>query len=321
MLFLVILTAIGIQVLMKKMSVDASPELDKETGAEIMSRSILSSVGYSRLYGGTSHILSRHLLSCCMAWFAVVIVSLYCSNLVNFFYTAASLERINLPPPSSVRIHPAFKDIISPETFGIYTDRINGKLYAANMVPNGVYYENMTPVVSRVVGDQLRNSTTKLRPVGGYYTIYETIFTKSLQIILGEKVLGNIMADVYRELDIYQFNKTKYLDFQDNIHETVIEVDIQQVWGAFAIILVGYVTSILFRIFFTEKTGLTKISLFKHPKRENGSMVSRRESITPSTTTSPENTVPEIPKSEITEDVMIEIELNERHDSITIEVV
>jgi hypothetical protein len=87
MMFLVILVALGVQLLMKKIEVDASPELDNETGAEIMSRSILSSVAYSRLYGGSSHIITRHLLSCCMAIFAVVIVSLYGSNLVNFFYS------------------------------------------------------------------------------------------------------------------------------------------------------------------------------------------------------------------------------------------
>ena len=165
MMFLVILVAIGVQVLMKKIEVDASPALDKETSAEIMSRSILSSVAYSRLYGGSSHIITRHLLSCCMAIFAVVIVSLYGSNLVNFFYMAND-DRVDLPEPSDVRVHPAFIDLISPETFGVYTDRTNARLSTTNMVPNGVYYDNQTPIVSRTVGDGIRNSTTKLRSLG-----------------------------------------------------------------------------------------------------------------------------------------------------------
>ena len=266
MMFLVILVAIGVQVLMKKIEVDASPALDKETSAEIMSRSILSSVAYSRLYGGSSHIITRHLLSCCMAIFAVVIVSLYGSNLVNFFYMAND-DRVDLPEPSDVRVHPAFIDLISPETFGVYTDRTNARLSTTNMVPNGVYYDNQTPIVSRTVGDGIRNSTTKLRSLGGYYTVYEVIFLQVFEAIVGNETLKNIMIDISRELDLYQFNKKKLLDFDDTSgQESVMQVDIQHVWGSFLILAIGYVTSILYRVFFTEKTGLTNITLFKHTK-------------------------------------------------------
>jgi hypothetical protein len=330
MMFFVILVAIGVQILMKTIEVDASPALDKETAAEIMSRSILSSVAYSRLYGGNSNIISRHMLSSCMAIFAVVIVSLYCSNLVNFFYMAND-ERVILPQPSMVRVHPAFKDLISPETFGVYTEGTNARLQITNMVPDGVYHENETPVVSRIVGDIFRNSTTKLRSLGGYYTVYEVVFMKMFENIVGNETLKDIMIDTNRELDLYQFNKNKYLDFQDNDYETISQVDIQHVWGAFAILLVGYVASILFRIFFTEKTGLANISLFKHPKNRSTQSIRFSRSNTPAASAESAGTstatvvtvaesVYENAKSEISGNEMVEIELNERHSSITIEV-
>jgi hypothetical protein len=329
-MFFVILMAIGVQILMKTIEVDASPALDKETAAEIMSRSILSSVAYSRLYGGSSHIISRHLLSSCMAMFAVVIVSLYCSNLVNFFYMAND-DRVILPQPSMVRVHPAFKDLISPETFGVYTDGANARLQITNMIQGGVYHENETPVVSRVVGDIFRNSTTKLRSLGGYYTVYEVVFMKTFGNIVGGETLKDIMIDTNRELDLYQFNKNRYLDFQDNDYDTLSQVDIQNVWGAFAILLVGYITSILFRVFFTEKTGLSNISLFKHPKNKRAQSIQFTRSntsvpSTPHTEASTANVVAvagsvyENAQSGISEIGMVEIELNERHSSITIEV-
>ena len=201
-----------------------------------------------------------------MAIFAVVIVSLYGSNLVNFFYMAND-DRVDLPEPSDVRVHPAFIDLISPETFGVYTDRTNARLSTTNMVPNGVYYDNQTPIVSRTVGDGIRNSTTKLRSLGGYYTVYEVIFLQVFEAIVGNETLKNIMIDISRELDLYQFNKKKLLDFDDTSgQESVMQVDIQHVWGSFLILAIGYVTSILYRVFFTEKTGLTNITLFKHTK-------------------------------------------------------
>ena len=327
MMFFVILVAIGVQILMKTIEVDASPALDKETAAEIMSRSILSSVAYSRLYGGSSNIISRHLLSSCMAMFAVVIVSLYCSNLVNFFYTAND-DRVVLPPPSMLRVHPAFKDLISPDAFGVYTDRENSILKTTNMVPYGVYYDNQTPIVSRTIGDGFRNSTTKLRSLGGYYTVYDVIFLQIFEATVGNETLKNIMIDTIRELDLYQFNKNTYLDFRDNDYETINQVDIQDVWGAFVILLIGYVASILFRIFFTEKTGLDNITLSKHPNNRSTRSAGFSRSNTPaasadSARASTANVVYENAKSEISGGDMVEIELNElneRHSSITIHV-
>ena len=131
------------------------------------------------------------------------------------------------------------------------------------------------------------------------------------------------MIDINIQLDQYQFNKTKLLDFQDNVYETVAQVDIIHVWGAFVLLLVGYATSVLFRIFFTAKTGLTNITLFKHPKREN--IVSRREGSVTSVNTELSITVvtiPSIPESIYVDALtdMSEIDLTESNKSITVEV-
>lgn len=236
-----------------------------------------------------------------MAIFAVFIVSLYCSNLVNFFYMANE-DRVVLPEPSMVRVHPAFKDLISPETFGVYTDGVNARLQMINIIPYGIYNENETPVVSRTIGDSFRNSTTKLRSLGGFYTAYEVIFIKSFEAIVGNETLRNITIDISKELDIYQINKKRLLDFDDsNSPESVTQIDIKNIWGVFVVLLVGYISSILFRIFFTTKTGLSNITMFKKTKHE---------SVIP--------TVNVVAESEIAGGDMVEIELNEIHSSITI---
>lgn len=310
MFFTVIVVVTGIQIMMKKISVDASPTLDQETNAEVASRSILSSIGYSRLYGGNNDIISRHLLSCSMACFSAVIVSLYCSNLVNFFYTATEDYRVKIPLPNDVRIHPAIKDLISPEMFGVYTDNNQSNLELAPMMPNAVYYRNMIPVVPRSVGDGFRNSTTSLVSLGGYYTIYRVVFAKTLELVTGKKTLKNIEIEINKQLDLYNFNNEQVLDFPDTDTERIGEINIHQVWGVFVILLVGYVSSILFRIFFTKKTGLSNISLFKHSTRESGGGNGVATIITQNANVVSKNT----------KNDMVEIELNENHSSISIAV-
>ena len=302
--FTVIVVVTGIQIMMKKISVDASPTLDQETGAEVASRSILSSIGYSRLYGGNSGIIARHILSCAMACFSAVMVSLYCSNLVNFFYTATNDYRVKIPLPNDVRVHPALKDLISPEMFGVYTNNTQSNLELALMMPNAVYYSHMIPVVPRSIGDGFRNSTTSLVSLGGYYTIYRVVFVKTLELITGKETLKNIEIEINKQLDLYHFNNKQVLDFPDTDSERIGEINIDQVWGVFLILLVGYVSSILFRIFCTKKTGLSNIYLFKHPKHENAvgrrSSVSRREGSVTSVNTDISVTVvtvPSIPES------------------------
>ena len=310
MFFFVIVVVIGIQIMMKKISVDVSPTLDQESSTEVASRSILSSIGYSRLYGGNNDIISRQLLSCSMACFSAIIVSLYCSNLVNFFYTSGDDYRVKIPQPSDVRIHPSLKDLISPEIFGVYTDNNRSNLKLAPMMPNAVYYRNMVPVVPRGIGDGFRNSTTSLVSLEGYYTIYRVIFVKTLELITGKETLKNIEIEINKQLDLYHFNNDQVLDFPDTDTERIGEISIHQVWGVFVILLVGYVSSILFRIFFTKKTGLSNISLFKHSTRESGGGNGVATIITQNANVVSKNT----------KNDMVEIELNESHSSITIAV-
>ena len=267
-LFGVIFTALGLQALMKRISVDASPSLDKESSAEIMSRSILSTIGYSRLYQGDSHIISRHLLSCCMAFFSVGIVSLYGSNLINFFYKDSDLQRY-LPPTSSIGVHPALKDIISLETFGLFSGK-RQELQIINMMPDAVFYDNIVPVVTRTVGESFKNATTVLRSLGGYQTIYEVFIAK--QFIQGISTaasipIQDIMVAINREifnLRTSQTNLEVYLN--DNLPTRIgnSPLAIQDIYGVFIIMLIGYMASILHRIFFTKKTGLKELIACKN---------------------------------------------------------
>ena len=268
-LFGVIMAAIGVQMLMKYKSVDASPTLDRETGAEVVSRSILSTVGYSRLYQGDSHILSRHLLSCCMAFFAVGIVSLYCSNLINFFYTESD-SRTFIPPSYSVGVHPSLKDIVSLETFGLFSgDRQS--LRVINMMPNAIFYENIIPVVTRTIGEGFKNATTTLRSLGGYQTIYEAYLSKEFTYALaaGASVsVQDIIIDINREIYNWTRSKTNLAYY---IEGEVVQsrrgnspLTIKDIYGVFIIMLFGYAASILYRIFFTKKTGLRELIVCKN---------------------------------------------------------
>jgi hypothetical protein len=260
----VIMVAIGVQMLMKYKSVDASPTLDRETPAEVVSRSILSTVGYSRLYQGDSHILSRHLLSCCMAFFAVGIVSLYCSNLINFFYTQSD-SRNFVPPTYAVGVHPSLKDIVSLETFGLFSgDRQS--LRVINMMPNAVFYENVIPVVTRTIGESFKNATTTLRSLGGYQTIYEAYIAREFINQL-EKFspfsLQDVVIDINLEILAWKRSQTKLAYYIEG--EALVSrrgnspLTITDIYGVFIIMFFGYVASILFRIFFTKKTGLGEL--------------------------------------------------------------
>lgn len=260
----VIMVAIGVQMLMKYKSVDASPTLDRETPAEVVSRSILSTVGYSRLYQGGSHILSRHLLSCCMAFFAVGIVSLYCSNLINFFYTQSD-SRNFVPPTYAVGVHPSLKDIVSLETFGLFSGN-RQSLRVINMMPNAVFYENVIPVVTRTIGESFKNATTTLRSLGGYQTIYEAYIAREFISQL-EKFspfsLQDVVIDINLEILAWKRSQTKLAYYIER--EVLVSrrgnspLTITDIYGVFIIMFFGYVASILFRIFFTKKTGLGEL--------------------------------------------------------------
>ena len=263
-LILVMLTALGIQTLMKYMVVDASPVLTKETPAEIMSRSILSTFGYSRLYQGDTHIVSRHLLSCCMALVSVGIVSLYGSNLINFFYKDNDLQRY-LPPTSAIGVHPSLKDIISLETFGLFSGK-RQSLRIINMMPNATFYEDIVPVVTRTVGESFVNATTTLRSLGGYQTIYEVFLTKDYINAIAAATFTSVQ-DILFDINSEIYNwRTTHTDLEFYINDGNAykrgntPIGIKDIYGVFIIMLVGYVASVLFRIFFTKKTGLKRLA-------------------------------------------------------------
>jgi len=268
-LICVIMVAIGVQMLMKYKSVDASPTLDRETPAEVVSRSILSTVGYSRMYQGDSHIFSRHLLSCCMAFFAVGIVSLYCSNLINFFYTQSD-SRTFVPSTGAIGVHPSLKDIVSLETFGLFSGN-RQSLRVINMMPDAVFYDNIIPVVTRTIGESFKNATTTLRSLGGYQTIYEAYIAREF-IEQIEKfspfTLRDIEIDINLEILAWKRSQTSLAHYIEG--ETMVmrrgnsPLSIKDIYGVFIIMLVGYVASILFRIFFTKKTGLRELIMCKN---------------------------------------------------------
>jgi hypothetical protein len=278
----VIMVAIGVQMLMKYKSIDASPTLDRETGAEVVSRSILSTDGYSRLYPGDSHILSRHILSCCMAFFAVGIVSLYCSNLINFFYTESD-SRNFIPPTYAVGVHPSLKDIVSLETFGLFSGN-RQTLRVINIMPDAKFYEDVIPVVTRTIGESFKNATTVLRSLGGYQTIYEVYIAREF-INQIEKfspfTLKDIEIDINREILAWKRSRTTlsyYIEGEAaQSRRGNSPLTIKDIYGVFIIILVGYIASILFRIFFTKKKGLDRLILCKNCFRKEGKVTSSPE--------------------------------------------
>jgi hypothetical protein len=267
---------------MKYKSIDASPVLDRETGAEVVSRSILSTVGYSRLYPGDSHIFSRHILSCCMAFFAVGIASLYCSNLINFFYTQSD-SRNFIPPTYAVGVHPSLKDIVSLETFGLFSGN-RQTLRVINIMPDAKFYEDVIPVVTRTIGESFKNATTVLRSLGGYQTIYEVYIAREF-INQIEKfspfTLKDIEIDINREILAWKRSRTTlsyYIEGEAaQSRRGNSPLTIKDIYGVFIIMLVGYIASILFRIFFTKKKGLDRLILCKNCFRKEGKVTSSPE--------------------------------------------
>lgn len=273
----VVMVAIGVQMLMKCKSIDASPTLDRETGAEVVSRSILSTVGYSRLYPGDSHIFSRHILSCCMAFFSVGIVSLYCSNLINFFYTGGDSHNF-IPPTHAVGVHPSLKNIVSLETFGLFSGN-RQTLRVISIMPNATFYDNIIPVVTRTVGESFKNATTTLRSLGGYQTIYEVYIARKFinQIEqFSPFTLKDIEIDINREILAWKRSRTTLSHYieEEALHSRRgnSPLTINDIYGVFILLVFGYIASILFRIFFTKKIGLKKVMLCKNCFRRNDAM-------------------------------------------------
>ena len=261
------------------MVVDASPSLSKETPAEIMSRSVLSTIGYSRMYQGETHIITRHLLSCFMALFSVCIISLYSSNLINFFYTQSDSQNY-IPPVHSVGVHPSLKNIVSLETFGLFAGN-RQSLRVINIMPNATFYDTVIPVVTRTIGDSFKNDTTILKSLGGYETIYEVYLAKEFLEAVVQGVtaatgvnvsIQDIMIDINKEIYTWSTINTKleqYIDYESYTRGST-PLNIVDIYGVFILLVFGYIASILFRIFFTNKSGLKKVMLCKNCFRNNG---------------------------------------------------
>lgn len=267
MIVFVVMYAFVLQLFMKYTNVDSSPGLMKESAGEIASRSVMSTIGYSRLYqgGANNDVLTRHLLSCCMAMFSLIFISLYSSNLINYFFIPGSERRI--PAALSVGVHPALKDIVSLETFKLFSGK-RQTLRIINMVPDAMYEPGSVPVVTRTIGESLRNSTTSLVSLGGHQTIYEVFLRRNLVYTIAANtsqsvrdILGYITKEIksFRSRDL-KLNNLIDRDSHDTHQLRVIQV--KDVYGVFVILFVGYALSILYRVFLTEKKGLSNMVLY-----------------------------------------------------------
>lgn len=267
----IIISAFFIQLFMKYTTVDSSPGLTKESLGEIASRSVMSTIGYSRLYqggGGDRNVLTRHLLSCCMAIFSFIFISLYSSNLINYFFVLPGSEN-RIPEVFSVGVHPALKDIVSLETFKLFSGH-RQSLRIINMVPNAVYEPGSVPVVTRTIGESLRNFTISLVSLGGYQTIYEVFLRRDLVYTIAantsqtvQSILDFITKEIksFRSKEQLKLNNLIDRDSCDTRRLRVIQVT--DVYGVFVILFVGYALSILYRVFFTKKKGLATMVLYK----------------------------------------------------------
>jgi len=215
-----------VQFTMRLLKTDTSPVLSRENTAEIISRSMLSTVGTSRLYDRS--VMPRHILSCVLAVFAVVITCLYGSNLVNSFY---SMNAVFQEPTS---IHPALRDMAHR---GVTT---------LDAIPNGVF--EGTPVVSRVIAKHF-NDTFKLATFVEKPVLYQVYIVKSL---VADNIY-DILEDVRYRIREHQRIDVRAL-FEKG--DAVFKLTLADTWGLFVFLVFGYVISIATRVLFTNKKGL-----------------------------------------------------------------
>jgi len=214
-----------------------------------------------------------------MAFFSMGIVSLYCSNLINFFYTQSDSHNF-IPPSYAVGVHPSLKNIVSLETFGLFSGN-RQSLRVISIMPNATFYENIIPVVTRTIGESFKNATTTLRSLGGYQTIYEVYLAREF-INQIEKfspfTLKDIEIDINREILAWKRSRTtlSYYNEEDasQSRRGNTPLTISDIYGVFILLIFGYVASILFRIFFTKKKGLDRLILCKNCFRKEGKVTS-----------------------------------------------
>ena len=221
----VVVATVIVQFTMRLLKTDTSPVLTHENAAEIVSRSLLSTIGTSRLYDRA--VLARRILSCVIAVFAFVIISLYGSNLVNSFY------RMNTAIQEPTDIHPALRILV------------NRGVSTLDVIPNGEF--TGVPIVSRVIAKHF-NDTFKLTTFAENPVLYQVYITRALAPV----GVYDILKDVQRRLNYRQVDVRALFEKGD----AVFKLTLADTWGLFVFILVGYAVSIATRVLFTNKKGL-----------------------------------------------------------------
>jgi hypothetical protein len=148
-------------------------------------------------------------------------------------------------------------------------------------MPNATFYDTVIPVVTRTIGDSFKNDTTILKSLGGYETIYEVYLAKEFLEAVVQGVtaatgvnvsIQDIMIDINKEIYTWSTINTKleqYIDYESYTRGST-PLNIVDIYGVFILLVFGYIASILFRIFFTNKSGLKKVMLCKNCFRNNG---------------------------------------------------
>jgi len=260
MLFLgVILFACVIQCMMRKYEIDVSTSSLNERYAETLSRSILSAIGSLKLYASENRKIVRQLISCCMALFSVFIMSLYSSNLINFFYYQSVPSAFGTSSSQRITVHPAYKNVISYEDLGVYKGS-SQDFTSSFMIPYGIYQTDTIPVIPNTWGGNLINSTTRLVMVGYYKSAYQLLFT---QLATPQFI---VFVNNYVEKRINEYNTITTISADTNLNEhqslPAPVLTLYNTWGIFVILLTGYILSLIFRITWTKKTGLGKLVFF-----------------------------------------------------------
>ena len=221
----VVVAAVAVQLVMRVLKTDSSPVLTREDTAQIISRSVLASIGTSRLYDRS--VTPRYILSCAVSIFAVGITCLYGSNLVNSFFKAYDTI------PEITSIHPALKT------------QAQRWVSSPGVLPNGEFAG--TPVVPRTIARYF-NDTYALMTYDSKPVLYQVYTVKALAPDNVHDVLKNVQARlVSGEVDVRgMFEKG----------DALFKLTLADTWGLFVFILAGYFLSVGVRVLFTNKKGL-----------------------------------------------------------------
>jgi hypothetical protein len=195
-----------------------------------------------------------------MAIFSVFITSLYSSNLINFFYYQSFPGALDTSSASIIGIHPAYKNIISYEDLGVYKGS-GRNLTSLYMMPYGMYPSDTLPVVPNTWGGDIKNSTTRLNLIGYYKSVYQVVYPNSVPQHVISYINTYINKRVSDHESVYSISTDRDLVGKTYFPEP--QLNLQDTWGIFVILCVGYILSLIFRVVFTKKTGLDKLVFFR----------------------------------------------------------